>query len=94
MDYNIDFSLIDLIELRRLNISTSEVRSVFSNDNSFYKDFGDFVFLLGFSDKRKFIKIAYGVSKNLNFEIEVFQNDLPYEEDIKTFWCPIEIRKN
>ncbi|MCZ8069791.1 MAG: hypothetical protein ACK514_02215 [Bacteroidota bacterium] len=87
MDFNIDFSKIDRLEMRDLNISDQEVKSVFDNENSFVKEFPNFTLLLGFSAKRKFFKIAYQVSKNLNFDVEALQIDLPYEEDVKQYWC-------
>jgi hypothetical protein len=87
MEFNIDFSLIDRLALREMNISMDEAQSVFSNQNSFHKEYENFIFLLGFSNKRKFIKIAYQIAKNVNFEVEVLEIDLPYEEDIAKFWC-------
>ena len=75
------------MEMRDLNISAEEVKSVFENPNSFVKEFPDFVLLLGFSNKRKFVKIAYRISKSINFEIDALQIDLPYEEDIEDYWC-------
>ncbi len=87
MEFNIDFSRINLLELRELHISLEEVKSVFGNPNSFAKEFPEFMLMLGFSSKRKFIKIAYRISKNVNFEVEALQKDLPYEEDIKGLWC-------
>jgi hypothetical protein len=87
MEFNIDFSQIDRLVLRELNISRDEIYSVFSNQNSFHNEYPDFIFLLGFRSKRKFIKIAYQISKKANFEVEVLEIDLPYEEDIAKLWC-------
>ncbi len=87
MDFRLDFAKIDLLELRTINISTNEVKSIFLNENSVVKEYTNFTFLLGFSNKRKFIRVAFQISKNSNFDIEVLQIDLPYEEDVKEYWC-------
>ena len=87
-DFNIDFSAIDRLQMKKSNILLDEIRSVFANLNSEY-DFSnpDFDYIIGFSNRRKFIHMAYFVSKNINFEIELLQIDLPYEKDIQKFWC-------
>jgi hypothetical protein len=87
MEFNIDFSNVSLLAMRDLHISVEEVKSVFANPNSIVKGYPDYNFLLGFSNKRKFVKIAYRISKNSNFEVDALQIDLPYEEDIKEYWC-------
>ncbi len=87
MEFNIDFSLIDLLELKRFNISLNEMNSVLINPSTYYEDNLDFVYVLGYSSKRKFIEMAFRVSKNSNFEIEALQIRLPYEKDIKKSWC-------
>jgi hypothetical protein len=87
MDFRLDFAKIDLLELRTINISTNEVKSIFLNENSIVKEYTNFTFLLGFSSERKFIRVAFQISKNSNFDIEVLQIDLPYEEDVKEYWC-------
>lgn len=87
MDFRLDFSKIDLLELRAINISTNEAKSIFLNENSVVKEYKNFTLLLGFSNKRKFIRVAFQISKNSNFDIEVLQIDLPYEEDVKEYWC-------
>lgn len=87
MEYNIDFSQIDLLELRKFNISFGEINSVITNPSSYFENKADFIFVLGFSDKRKFVQMAYRISKNTNFEIEALQIGLPYEKDIKENWC-------
>ncbi len=90
MDFKIDFSGIDLVALRDLNVGATEIESVVVNTNSFFQDWGHSFFLLGFSSKRKFIKIAYRVAKNPNFDIEILQVDLPNESDIENYWCQRE----
>ncbi len=87
MDFNIDFSNLQATEMKRLNISFEDIRSVFSNSTSFHEPFEDFYYLIGFSSQRKFIQVAYRISKNINFEVEVLEIDLPYEKDIKEHWC-------
>ena len=74
--------------MRKADIGVDEVRSVFENVNSEY-DFSNpnFGYVIGFSVRRKFIHMAYGISKNINFEIELLQIDLPYEKDIQRCWC-------
>lgn len=87
MDFRLDFSKIDLLELRTMNISADELNSIFTNENSVVKEYTNFTLLLGFSNKRKFIKVAFQISKNSKFDIEILQVDLPYEEDVKEYWC-------
>jgi hypothetical protein len=87
MEFNIDFSTISALEMKRLNISFEEIRSIFSNPSSFHEPFEDFNYLIGFGSNRKFIQVAYRISKNINFEVEVLEIDLPYEKDIKEHWC-------
>jgi hypothetical protein len=67
MEFKIDFSEIDLVALRQLNISSKEIDSVVNNPNSFHGDLGQDTFLLGFSDKRKFIRAVYRIAKKANF---------------------------
>ena len=87
MDFNIDFSSILWIEVRKLGISMEEIHSIFQNPSSSIASFHGEEFIVGFSSKRKFILAAYQIAKNTNFDIEVLQIDLPYEEDIKKYWC-------
>ena len=87
MDFNIDFSMIDFIEMRKCDITREEIVSILNNRSSYFEQNEDFIYVLGFSIRRKFIQMAYRVSKNANFEIEILQVDLPYEKDIKQNWC-------
>ncbi|HEY9044858.1 MAG TPA: hypothetical protein VIN08_03140 [Ohtaekwangia sp.] len=87
MIFNIDFSMIDRMEMRNLNITPDEIVNILNNRSSYFEANEDFIYVLGFSTRRKFIQMAYRVSKNVNFEIEVLQVDLPYEKDIKQNWC-------
>lgn len=87
MEFDIDFSQIDLLELKRFNIALEEINSVLINSSTYYEDNHDFVYVLGYSSKRKFIEIAFRVSKNISFELEALQIRLPYEKDIKKSWC-------
>ncbi len=87
MDFEIDFSDVPWVEIRKLGISIDEVYSVFKNPNSSVASSTTGEFIVGFSNKRKFVVITYKIAKNANFDIEVIQIELPYEEDIKKFWC-------
>jgi hypothetical protein len=87
MDFDIDFSLIQWIEIRKLGISMEEVYDVFKNPNSSITSLLDESFAVGFTSKRKFIVVSYRIAKNVNFNIEVIEIELPYEEDIKRSWC-------
>jgi hypothetical protein len=86
-NFTFDFSGVSWITLRSLGISMKEVMSVFRNPSSAVDRIDDIDFLIGFSDKRKFIMVAYRLAKNSNFDLEVLQVDLPYEKDIKKIWC-------
>ena len=79
--------MIDFIELRNLNITRDEIVSILNNQSSYFEYNDDFIYVLGFSTGRKFLQMAYRISKNANFEIEVLQVDLPYEKDIRQNWC-------
>ena len=87
MNLRIDYSEIDLVALRQINIHSKEIQDVLDNPNSIFKDWGSAVFVVGFSFKRKFIRFVYQVAKNPNFDIEILQVDLPYEDDIQSYWC-------
>jgi Lhr-like helicase len=87
MNFTFDFSSADWITLRSLGITMKEVVSVFGNPSSVIDSINDIDYLIGFSDKRKFLIVAYRLSKNPNFDLEVLQVDLPYEKDIKKIWC-------
>ncbi len=87
MDFDIDFSQILWVEIRSLGISIDEVYSIFKNPSSTVASHGSEDFIVGFSNKRKFVVVTYQIAKNVNFDIEVTQIELPYEEDIKKFWC-------
>jgi hypothetical protein len=88
MDFDIDFSEIQWIEVRKLGISMDEVYSVFKNPSSSFVFLPGLDFIVGFTSKRKIIVVTYQIAKNVNFDIEVIEIELPYEEDIKRFWCP------
>ena len=64
-----------------------EVFSVFQNPTTEVFLFKNKECLIGFTSKRKFILVAYQVAKSPNFDIEVHEIDLPYEEDIESIWC-------
>ena len=87
MDFKIDFSRIDLISLRNSGIIFTEVESILGNESSYFEPNGDFDFVLGFSSRKKFIQMAFRISRNVNFEIEALQIDLPDEKDIRECWC-------
>jgi hypothetical protein len=87
MGFDIDFSDIPWVEIKKLGISLDEVFSVFENPSSSIASSLAGEFIVGFSNKRKFVVITYKIAKNANFDIEVIQIELPYEEDIKKFWC-------
>jgi hypothetical protein len=85
--YNIDYSLIDRLELKKINVTFEEIQSVFFSPNSHLKPYTGFDYLIGYSNRRKFIHVAYKVSPDPNYELQALQIDLPYEEDIKDHWC-------
>jgi hypothetical protein len=87
MDFDIDFSQILWVEIRKLGISIDEVLSIFKNPSSTVASHGSEYFVVGFSNKRKFIVVTYQIAKNVNFDVEVVQIELPYEEDIEKLWC-------
>ena len=86
-DFLFDLSLLDGLELKRLNITLQEIKDVFNAATSKAHPQIGFVYLIGFTSKRKFIHIAYRVAKNIKFDLELLQVDLPYEEDVKNYWC-------
>ncbi|HEY9008678.1 MAG TPA: hypothetical protein VIM75_21220 [Ohtaekwangia sp.] len=86
-EFTFDFSGIDWVALRGLGITRNEVISVFKNPSSAVDRIDGIDFLIGFSDKRKFLIVAYRLAKNSNFGLEVLQVDLPYEKDIQKIWC-------
>ena len=83
-NYNYHFEEIDRIQMRELNITAEEVISVFENPNSYFETFDGFKYLIGFSNRRKFIHIAY-IELETN-DIKIKQVDLPYEQDLWTFY--------
>jgi predicted KAP-like P-loop ATPase len=87
VEFRIDFSGIDFIYLSRLDIKFDEVYSILNNEGSYFEPKDDFVLVLGFSSRKKFIKMAFRISGNANFEIEALQIELPDEEDIRESWC-------
>lgn len=82
-----DYSDFDFLEMKKLNITMIEIQSVFQNPSSVFDKTDWFQYLIGFSSQRKFIQIAFEVSKNSNFDVKLLQIDLPYEKDIKINWC-------
>jgi len=40
----------------------------------------------GYGSRRKFVQIAYQISKNSNFDIEVLQIALHYDKDTNEHW--------
>ncbi|MBY0433665.1 MAG: hypothetical protein K2U26_06110 [Cyclobacteriaceae bacterium] len=73
--------------MKKLGISLEEVNQILVNRSSFFESNQEFTYVLGFSEKRKFLQVAYRNSKKPNFDIEVLQIDLAYEKDIKKYWC-------
>lgn len=65
MDFNIDFSKIDRLEMRDLNISAQEVKSVFDNENSFVKEFPNFTLLLALVPKESLLRLHIRFLKTL-----------------------------
>ncbi len=85
--FNIDFRSVNLLELRNRGILVKEIRKIFETENSKYHRFTDFLYVIGYLDKVKFLHIAYVISKSITFDIEVLQVGIPNEEDIKKYWC-------
>jgi hypothetical protein len=86
-EFSIDFSGINWIEMRKIGISPDEVVSVFGKPSTEFFFHREMECLVGFTSKRKFILVAFRVAKSINFDIEIFDIDLPYEEDIESIWC-------
>jgi hypothetical protein len=86
-DFIFDYSDFDFLEMKRLNITMMEIQSVFQNPSSFLGRMDEFQYFISFSSQKKFIQIAFEVSKNSNFDVKLLQIDLPYEKDIKINWC-------
>ena len=87
MDFNIDFSNVDFLDFKKLNITFEEINSVFANPTAYHEPQEDFIYALGYGSRRKFVQIAYQILKNSNFDMEVLQIDLPYEKDVREHWC-------
>jgi hypothetical protein len=87
MDFKIDFSGIDFIALRNAGIKFDEVSSLLANESSYFEPKYNYYLVIGFSSRKKFIKMAYQISRSANFEIEALQIELPDEEDIRKNWC-------
>ncbi len=86
-DFIFDYSSLNRIALRKENVSLDEISSVFLSDNSIIHPQKGFDYMIGFSNRKKFIHIAYRVAKNHKFDIEILQAELPNEEDVKEYWC-------
>ncbi|MBY0433666.1 MAG: hypothetical protein K2U26_06115, partial [Cyclobacteriaceae bacterium] len=82
MEFALDFSLIDLSALRSQHIRLSEVSSVLKSPTSVLHPQKGFDYLIGFSDQKKFIHIAFRVSGSPKFDLQILQVELPYENDI------------
>jgi len=85
--FKFDVSKINLLELKELDIRLTEIESVFKNQYSAYKRFDGFEYLIGFSSRRKFIHLAFREHPSLEYDYELLQIDLPYEEDIRKYYC-------
>jgi hypothetical protein len=59
--YNIDYSLVDRLEHKKINVTLEEVQSIFSNPTSVLKPHIGFDYMIGYSNRRKFIHIAYKI---------------------------------
>jgi len=88
MNLNRDFSNIHWFEIRKMGITMEEVIDVIQSSKSSVGFIVNSEFLVGFTSKRKFIVVAYCISKNVNFDIEILDIDLPHEEDIAKIRCP------
>lgn len=85
--FSIDFRNLDLVELKSLGILSQDIIDVFLTENSEIFDFIDFKYVIGYVNQTKFIHVAYTLSKNVNFDIELLQVGLANEEDIRKYWC-------
>lgn len=90
--FKIDFRKIDLLGLKSLGILTQDIDSLFITENSEFHEFKNFSYIIGYVNQRMFIKAAYNVSINPNFDIEIIQAAIPNEEDIKRYWCNRKIK--
>lgn len=71
MNFTFDFFSVDWIALKNQGITMKEMMTVFVNPSSVIDNVNDIDYLIGFSDKRKFLIVAYRLSKNPNFDLEV-----------------------
>jgi hypothetical protein len=85
--FKFDISTTDRLEMKRQNIDVSEIESIFKSKHSYHEPFDGFEYFIGFSNKRKFIHFAFCVHKELAFDYQILQIDLPYEHDIRKYYC-------
>ena len=86
-NFKIDFRKINLLELKNIGILTQDIDALFVTENLEIHEFKKFSYAIGYVKQTKFIKAAYNVSKNANFDIELLLAEIPNEEDIKRYWC-------
>lgn len=84
--FTLDFSLVSAIDLSAIRVNHAEVRSVFENKNSKYEDFGDFRFVIGYSNKSKFLSIPFDTQTEIA-DIRVLEVYLSYESEIQEIYC-------
>lgn len=87
MNFRLDFSRLDRLELKALGILPQDLSTLFITENTEFHERSEFSYAIGYINQTRFIHAAYLVSKSDNFDLELLQVGVPDEEDIKAYWC-------
>lgn len=86
INFTLDFNLVSAPTLMGMRVNHAEVRSVFENENSKFQDFGEFRFVIGYSNKSKFLSIPFDTHTEIA-DIRVLDVYLSYETEIQKIYC-------
>ena len=89
MDLKIDYRNVNWVYLRSKGITQKDLSQFFQAEWLEIENLRDkgFSYAIAYVNEQKMIHIAYRISKNVNFDIEVLQIGIPNGEDIKRYWC-------
>ncbi len=85
---DLNFSKLEPLYLKSINVSFDEIKSIISNSNSNLFSINQNEFLvIGFSNKCKFINVLLELSNEIEKFVHVTNVELSDEQQIRKYYC-------
>jgi hypothetical protein len=85
---DLNFSKLETLYLKSINVSFEEIKSVIANTNSHLFSISQNEFLvIGFSNKLKFINVLLELSNEIEKFVYVTNVELSNEDQIRKYYC-------